>query len=471
MSAQLRFCEKHNFQAPKSPVQDFYQLKSHVYIYSMATYHIIRVCWKLYITIGQRRELEGASFGRQVRYDMRLRRRAMDQLIRWFMLGTVFVLLLLLLGGYLNRGTGDVTKKDFRRILQAGGRWLVEVIWNRASPLSGEIAVGRGRSYGTEGERSTLDPDPSYRRYQTVKTFYQEHQYLAWYGNEESGQEETEAPKAVPSGIQPDIFLVGSMNRPVTGNTYVMEQLIDYDFLMKHFYSVHTSTTAGRDLMNARTLLEKDLTLKKDPSSPQILIYHTHSQEAFKDSGPGETVVGLGDYLTELLEAKGYRVYHDKSVYDLKDGQLDRSKAYNYALEGITNILQQNPSIQVVLDIHRDGVGENLHLVTQVDGKDTAQIMFFNGLSQTPEGPIEYLQNPYREDNLAFSLQMQLDAAAYYPDFTRKIYLKGLRYNEHLRPCSSLIEVGAQTNTYQEALNAMEPLSELLNMVLSRGGA
>ncbi len=101
-----------------------------------------------------------------------------------------------------------------------------------------------------------------------------------------------------------------------------------------------------------------------------------------------------------------------------------------------------------------------------MDGRDTAQIMFFNGLSQTPEGPIEYLQNPYREDNLAFSLQMQLGAAAYYPGFTRKIYLKGLRYNEHLRPKSSLIEVGAQTNTYEEALNAMEPLSELLDMVL-----
>ena len=88
--------------------------------------------------------------------------------------------------------------------------------------------------------------------------------------------------------------------------------------------------------------------------------------------GPGQTVVGVGDYLTRLLEAKGYNVYHDTSVYDLKNGQLDRSKAYNYALDGITNILQQNPSIEVVLDIHRDGVGENLHLVTQVDGRDTA---------------------------------------------------------------------------------------------------
>ena len=87
-------------------------------------------------------------------------------------------------------------------------------------------------------------------------------------------------------------------------------------------------------------------------------------------------------------------------------------------------------------------------------------------MSQTPEGPIEYLQNPYREQNLAFSFQMQLNAQAYYPGFTRKIYLKGLRYNLHLRPRSALVEVGAQTNTYEEARNAMEPLSELLDMVL-----
>ena len=72
---------------------------------------------------------------------------------------------------------------------------------------------------------------------------------------------------------------------------------------------------------------------------------------------------------------------------------------------------------------------------------------------------------------ISFSLQMQLDAAAYYPGLTRKIYLKGFRYNLHLRPRSALIEVGAQTNTYEEARNAMEPLAELLDMVLSKTSA
>ena len=245
---------------------------------------------------------------------------------------------------------------------------------------------------------------------------------------------------------------------------------MDYDFLMKHFYNVHTSTTADRSLMNAENLLSKDITLKKEESSdiqnPQILIYHTHSQESYKDSRPGETVTAVGGYLAELLTKKGWSVYHDTSVYDLKDGKMDRSKAYNYALEGLNQILAKYPSIQVILDIHRDGVGENVYLKTDINGKATARIMFFNGLSQTPEGPISYLANPFREDNLAFSLKLQLKAEEYYPGFTRKIYLKGLRYNQHLRARSALVEVGAQTNTFEEACNAMMPLAELLDMVL-----
>ena len=96
-----------------------------------------------------------------------------------------------------------------------------------------------------------------------------------------------------------------------------------------------------------------------------------------------------------------------------------------------------------------------------------AQIMFFNGTSETPDGPIEYLANPCRKENLAFSFQMKWNADQIYPGFMRTIYLKGLRYNLHLRPRSALIEVGAQTNTYEEAVNAMDPLAQLLDQVLT----
>ena len=96
-----------------------------------------------------------------------------------------------------------------------------------------------------------------------------------------------------------------------------------------------------------------------------------------------------------------------------------------------------------------------------------AKIMFFNGLSRTTAaGDIAYLKNPYISDNLAFSFQMQLAAAQYYPDLTRKIYLKGYRFNMHFCPRSMLVEVGAQTNTFEEAKNSMEPLADLLAKVL-----
>ena len=121
---------------------------------------------------------------------------------------------------------------------------------------------------------------------------------------------------------------------------------------------------------------------------------------------------------------------------------------------------------EIEVEIVNDSILERANLAYEVVGKKTATIMFFNGTSETPDGPIEYLRNPYRTQNLAFSFQMKLCADAIYPGFTRNIYLKGLRYNQHLRPCSALIEVGAQNNTYEEARNAMEPLAELLDMVL-----
>ena len=248
----------------------------------------------------------------------------------------------------------------------------------------------------------------------------------------------------------------------------IMEKLADHDYVMKNFYEVHTNTTADRELINAEKFLKAELMLEKNEDEPQILIYHTHSQEEYADhlQNPEAVITGVGSYLQELLTARGYNVIHDTNVYDLRDGKLDRSRAYTYALDGINGILQDNPSIKVVLDIHRDGVPEGMHLVKEINGKPTAQIMFFNGLSQTPEGPIEYLPNPNREANLAFSFRLQLLAKRKYPGFTRKIYLKGLRYNQHVRARTALIEVGAQTNTFEEAKNAMEPLADILDQVL-----
>lgn len=244
------------------------------------------------------------------------------------------------------------------------------------------------------------------------------------------------------------------------------KKLQDFDYLCQTFYQVDNTTTINRDQLNVDALLSENMKIDTSGDGPQILIYHTHSQEGYKDSKAGDaktSVIGVGDRLTELLEEKGFKVLHHKGKYDV--GKRDR--AYSVAASNLQKILEENPSIQVVIDLHRDGVAESTHLVTEQNGKKMAQIMFFNGLSRTTAtGDIAYLKNPYIADNLAFSFQMQLAAAEYYPDFTRRIYLKGYRYNMHFCPKSLLVEVGAQTNTYEEAENAMEPLADILAKVL-----
>ncbi|MCM1106413.1 MAG: stage II sporulation protein P [Blautia sp.] len=277
---------------------------------------------------------------------------------------------------------------------------------------------------------------------------------------------ETEAGEARETEAEEtqEVQTASADGKKVTVNRKKLE---DFDYLLQNFYQVDKTTTIGSGLLNAKKLLAYDLTLDEDAKGPQILIYHTHSQEGYKDSVAGDsstTVVGLGDRLTELLTAKGYRVLHDKGTYDLPK----RDRAYSAAAPYIEQILEDNPGIEVVIDLHRDGVGETVHLVTEQNGKKTAQIMFFNGLSHTTAvGDIAYLKNPYIKDNLAFSLQMQLAAAEYYPDYSRCIYLKGYRYNMHFVPKSLLVEVGAQTNTVEEAMNAMDPLADILDKVLS----
>ena len=283
--------------------------------------------------------------------------------------------------------------------------------------------------------------------------------------------EETEQTVQEPTIQEPkeDRLVSEEQSASHMGTIYNLEELSDYEYLLSHFYTVEPTTAVTAQELDAEKLLAEDMTIDRTVDGPQILIYHTHSQEGFVDSVPGDpstTIVGAGEYLAELLRNRGYKVMHVTSVYDLIDGELDRSEAYSRAEEEISQILAEHPSIQSVIDLHRDGVAEGTRLVTELNGKTMARFMFFNGLSRTRKnGPIEYLHNPYIEDNLALTLQLKLTCDQYYPGLARNIYLKSLRYNLHLSPKALLIEAGAQTNTLQEILNTMEPLADVLDTV------
>lgn len=284
---------------------------------------------------------------------------------------------------------------------------------------------------------------------------------------------QTEENEDLPVSIQGNGVM--KLSGTGSGTVYSLESLSDFNFLLSSLYVVPKRASVLESDLNASELLSMDMSIKKDSSVPQILIYHTHSMEGFTDSIEGNfdtNIVSVGTYLAKLLsEGYGYNVIHCTESFDYVNGKLDRSKAYTYARTSLEQILADNPTIEVVLDIHRDGVNENLHLVSEVNGKQTSQIMFFNGLSRTSSGgDIDYLYNKYKKQNLAFSLQLKLLAEEYFPGFTRKNYLDAYQYNLDLRERSVLVEVGAQTNSLQEAKNAMEPLAALLDRVLSGDG-
>lgn len=280
--------------------------------------------------------------------------------------------------------------------------------------------------------------------------------------------EETQQTALIPESVEATAGTALSNFRPAVQQVQIdRTQLADYETLVRNFYAIDANTMAGSDQLSVEKLLGMDMTLPQEGDGPQILIYHTHSQEAFADSVPGDVntgIVGVGECLTKILtEQYGYRVLHNTGQYDVET----RDNAYSRALPAVEQILAENPSIQVIIDLHRDEVAEETKLVTDIQGRPTARFMFFNGLSRTRKtGDIDYLANENQEANLAFSFQMQLKAAEYYPGLTRRIYLKGYRYNMHLRPRTLLVELGAQNNTVEEAINACDPLAHILDMVL-----
>ena len=170
------------------------------------------------------------------------------------------------------------------------------------------------------------------------------------------------------------------------GIVYTADMLQDYNYFVSQFYAVD-STTYADGLLDAETFFYMDLTIDLNGEEPKVLIYHTHSQEAFADSRSGrweDTVVGLGETLKDNLQERyGISTIHLTDTFDIIDGVIDRSSAYTYAEERVREVLEEYPSIKVIIDLHRDGVSDETRLVTNINGKDTDQLMFLNGLCRT----------------------------------------------------------------------------------------
>lgn len=240
---------------------------------------------------------------------------------------------------------------------------------------------------------------------------------------------------------------------------------------LKSIYAIDKKTGITNDLFDINAMSKANLHIKKEGNGPKILIFHTHGSELYADSkNINEGVIGVGEHLKAMIEDKyGIECIHLTDRFDMVNGKLQRNGAYERAEPVVRQILKENPSIELVIDLHRDGVNNNLRLVTNIDGKNYAKIMFFNGICKKWDNgklvDIPDLVNPYVKTNLALSYQMFQQVYGFNGNLPRKIYINAYRYSLHMMDKSMLIELGAQTNTYEEALNSIEVVGEALEKV------
>ncbi|MCL1877716.1 MAG: stage II sporulation protein P, partial [Defluviitaleaceae bacterium] len=222
-----------------------------------------------------------------------------------------------------------------------------------------------------------------------------------------------------------------------------LERLSCFNYLTRNIFLADRNTILLESDVDVGEFLAMDFTLDAGVTGPQVLIFHAHSREKFADSDPNDAmsgVMGVGRELAEILRRDyGIEVLHHTERFDIVDGRPQRDGAYERLDPVIRQILAENPSIQVLIDLHRDGVGSHVApMVTYIDGERAAQIMFVNGLSRRYRGgeitPVASLPNLYQRENLAFTLNLQLAANELHPGFARRAYLLPFRYSLHMAP-------------------------------------
>lgn len=200
-------------------------------------------------------------------------------------------------------------------------------------------------------------------------------------------------------------------------------------------------------------------------SRPKVLLYSTHStesytpgQEPYTPSGEYRTLnkeqnmLSVGAYLKEQLEALGIEVIADPSIHD----SPSYNGAYTHARKGITKLLQENPDVDMVLDLHRDAVQtKSGQLRTAVEGRPgCAKIMLVVGTDASGRS------HPHWQENLSVALKLDGILEALQPGITRPLTLRAQRFNQDLASGALLAEIGAAGNTRQEALQAAKVLAQ-----------
>lgn len=236
--------------------------------------------------------------------------------------------------------------------------------------------------------------------------------------------------------------------------------------------SEHTDEQKDNEDVDVESIPEKTVTLKE---APHILIYHTHTTEAYRQDGEdtykettewrtndqSKSIVQVGEVLKEKLEALGFVVIHDTT--DHEPPKL--ATAYSRSLETMEEYKEKYPDMSFYIDLHRDAANVETAQddVVEIDGKRCARLMFVVGMGE------KYDEKPNWQENYSLAKSIMAKLNEFDENMTRPIRLKTGRYNQHVAENCILVEAGHNANTLKEAENSMEYLAQAIAKVVKPG--
>jgi stage II sporulation protein P len=201
----------------------------------------------------------------------------------------------------------------------------------------------------------------------------------------------------------------------------------------------------------------------KNLGKPVVAIYHTHTSESFIPSsgvahspgGQRGQIIEVGDALIQALAKQGISGVQDTTIHDSPSFM----KAYGASEVTVKRLLKENPSIQMIFDIHRDAAKRE-NMITTVNGETVAKFSIVVAQGQTD------LPQPHWKENYALAKLIDEKCNEKYPGVFKGITLDQWRYNQHLHPHALLLEVGSEETSEEEAARCMDLLGDVIAEIL-----
>jgi stage II sporulation protein P len=246
----------------------------------------------------------------------------------------------------------------------------------------------------------------------------------------------------------------------------------DPDVVSSGKIEIHNESKLKISEADIAKLLKDPLKLKFEKKGPKVLIYHTHTTEAYlkkledlkkknvpsRTQDPRYSVAKVGDELTNYLKKYEISTIHNNTIHD-----YNYPKSYVNSLNTLQKYLKSYTSLKMTIDLHRDAKGsgeDKLRVPAKINGKNAAQIMFVIGTNKNN-------YHPNWKENLKLALKLQEKMNELYPGLSKPVWISHNRYNQHMTTGSITVEIGGDGNTIDEALESARYLAKVISEVIN----